>query len=339
MDIYYKKRQTRDELFPYTGCKNDQLRFLLRYATLAPSHYNAQPWKFKLGKKSVDIFCDPSRVAHIVDPNLREATISCGAAVGMFEVAARYFGYQTLVTHVDNQSNCVARIQLVDTHDPSEMDIELFQAIKLRQTNRGWFSHAQVPDSVVQAAEILGKRLDVGISIRYQKRIKEQFAFLTAAAVREQHALSWYRLEFASWLRSKFSLKLDGVMGFGFFSSNLPSPLVRSTTKWLNRGKQVADFNKQKVIEGSPSLAIISTDSDLTESLVNTGRLLSHLHLQLTTVGLDISYMNQAIQDPNRRVKVKALFESKACPQLILRIGKGKKVGWTQRFPVEDCLI
>ena len=34
--------------FPYDGSARDKLRFLLRYALLAPSPYNTQPWLFRI---------------------------------------------------------------------------------------------------------------------------------------------------------------------------------------------------------------------------------------------------------------------------------------------------
>ncbi|GAA0859296.1 Acg family FMN-binding oxidoreductase [Aliiglaciecola litoralis] len=339
-ESYITPRQTHDEFFPYSGCKEDQLRFLLRYAVLAPSHYNAQPWKFRLHSDGIEIIKNASRAALTVDPQLRELTISCGAAVRMIEVAARYFALEPQVIFPsDNQSDFLARIELIDRHEPSDQDALLFHAIKERQTNRGLFTDAIIPNEVTKSCLASARELGVELGFTHNKRLKMAFASLTAFAVRHQLSLPWYRLEFASWMRSSISLKPDGMTGFGFFASNLPSPLARTTMKWLNRGKQIGIFNKNKVITASPILAVISTDADSQESWINTGRLLSDLLLKLTTVGLSASFMNQAIQEPKLRKQVAKLFSCEAKPQLVLRIGVAEKVQWTPRMPVDDCII
>lgn len=337
---YSNTRLTEDGLFPYSGCKKDQLRFLLKYAVLAPSHYNAQPWKFHLDEDGLDVLRDAGRVANTIDPQCRESTISCGAAIGMIEVAARYFGYHASVKYSGNEkSDIVARVELACTHDPSKRDVQLFKAIKHRQTNRNWFDEATVPDSIQESAIAFGQSIDVQLTFNNDDKLTGSFASLTAAAVREQQALPWIRLEFSSWLRSKFSFRYDGVTSFGFFSSNLPSPYTRTMAKWFNQGKQVGEFNRNKVTTGSPVLAAISTESDTIESWGNTGRLLSHLLLELTTVNLSASFMNQAIQEVKLRDSVKSLFECNNKPQLILRIGVANNVVSTPRIPIEDRMV
>lgn len=41
----------------------------IRYATLAPSGHNTQPWKFRPGNAGVDILPDISRRTPVVDPD------------------------------------------------------------------------------------------------------------------------------------------------------------------------------------------------------------------------------------------------------------------------------
>lgn len=336
----FAPRQTNDELFPYSGSEESQLRFMLKYAILAPSHYNAQPWKFRVVSGGVNIFKDTSRGSNIVDPKFRELTISCGSAVRMIEVACRYFANIPSVSlTAPNQAEYLARIELAHRYDPSAQDISLFHAIKQRQTNRGSLNDAVLPYTVVQSCNAFAKELGLSLLITREEKLKNKFASLTAMAVRKQLSMPWYRLEFSSWLRSKFSLKSDGVTGFGFFAKDLPLPITKTKMKWMNQGKQIGDFNRDKVVNGSPILAVISTQTDTQQSWINTGRMLSHLLLELTAVGLSASFMNQAIQEPELRGQVTDLFDCESCPQLILRVGTAKKVQWTPRMPVEDSLV
>ena len=44
----------------------EQMQFLLRYAILAPSRHNTQPWSFHIGSDGVQVFADMSHHAHLV---------------------------------------------------------------------------------------------------------------------------------------------------------------------------------------------------------------------------------------------------------------------------------
>jgi hypothetical protein len=56
------------------------LRDLVRQATLAASSHNTQPWKFRLGERSITILSDFSRRTPIVDPDDHHLFVSLGCA-------------------------------------------------------------------------------------------------------------------------------------------------------------------------------------------------------------------------------------------------------------------
>jgi len=53
--------QIKEHDFPRDGDSAEKLKFLLRYAILAPSSHNTQPWKFSVGKDEIRIFVDKTR--------------------------------------------------------------------------------------------------------------------------------------------------------------------------------------------------------------------------------------------------------------------------------------
>src|SRR4051794_22159466 len=79
--------------FPYNGTAADKLHFLLRYAILAPSGHNTQPWKFRIHGGTLEMFADFSRAMRETDPENRELMISCGAALLNLRVGIRNFGF------------------------------------------------------------------------------------------------------------------------------------------------------------------------------------------------------------------------------------------------------
>ncbi len=57
-----------DAKFPAAGSEADLLLFGLRYAVLAPSSHNSQPWLFHVDGNAVEIYADPARRLPVVDP-------------------------------------------------------------------------------------------------------------------------------------------------------------------------------------------------------------------------------------------------------------------------------
>ncbi|MDP9191424.1 MAG: hypothetical protein M3P06_06960 [Acidobacteriota bacterium] len=53
-----------------------QMQFLLRYAILAPSGHNTQPWSFRITAEGVEVFADYSRRLLIVDRDDRSTRSS-----------------------------------------------------------------------------------------------------------------------------------------------------------------------------------------------------------------------------------------------------------------------
>ena len=61
-----------EQAFPLYDAVQEQFLFLLRYAILAPSSHNTQPWKFRPTGDGVAVYADYSRRLPVVDPGNRE---------------------------------------------------------------------------------------------------------------------------------------------------------------------------------------------------------------------------------------------------------------------------
>ena len=80
--------------FPHIYPIQEQLRFLLRYAILAPSTRNTQPWRFGVDGNQVAVRADLARAQPIADDDLRELYLSLGCAIENLLVAAEQFGFR-----------------------------------------------------------------------------------------------------------------------------------------------------------------------------------------------------------------------------------------------------
>src|SRR5690348_5596754 len=81
--------------FPVAGSSAEKLRFLLRYAVLAPSGHNTQPWRFVVHDDTVDLWGDRTRQLPRADSRNRELIISCAAALLHLRLAIQHFGYSS----------------------------------------------------------------------------------------------------------------------------------------------------------------------------------------------------------------------------------------------------
>ena len=91
--------EVTEQAFPNTAPIETQLRFLLRYAILAPSTKNSQPWAFSVHGNQVYLIADLRRGQLIADPDRRELYISLGCALENLLIAAEHFGFRHGVSY------------------------------------------------------------------------------------------------------------------------------------------------------------------------------------------------------------------------------------------------
>ncbi|HEU0025359.1 MAG TPA: hypothetical protein VFQ12_12040, partial [Thermoleophilaceae bacterium] len=116
--------------FPGDGSDEDQLEFALRYAILAPSGHNTQPWRFRIRGDTVEVHADRMRALAIVDPAGRELVISCGAALFLLRLALRRFHHAPEVALLPEpgEPTLLARVALGQPVEPTRDEAALAEA-------------------------------------------------------------------------------------------------------------------------------------------------------------------------------------------------------------------
>src|SRR5690606_28013144 len=145
--------QVSEADWPAAGTAADKLALLLNYAMLAPSILNAQPWRFTLADGRLDLHEDAARRMAVVDPEGRESTISCGAALANLVIAARSFGEdpQVDVLPAAEPGAPLAVLRLGPRRDAADADKRLREAMKRRRTCRFDFDPAPLDAGVIDA--------------------------------------------------------------------------------------------------------------------------------------------------------------------------------------------
>lgn len=331
----------QDAGFPGDATEAERLRFLVKYAILAPSGHNTQPWLFKPGDRFLDLFADRTRTLPVVDPGARELTISCGAALEHLAIAARFFGSELSIDELPDPSSPdhLARVRLGRGITPGTDDIRMFQAIPNRRTTRAWYENRVLPDHLCNRCRALADQSDVELVLISDEKQRSEIAGLVAEGDRIQFADPGFRRELAAWVRSRRAATQDGISGEAFGMPDLLSPLGAMIIRTFDMGRRVAAGDRDKIVNGSPLLAVMGTRDDHTANRIATGRSLTRVLLALTASGATASFLNPPIEVEPLRPRLRDVVGTRRVPQLLMRFGYGPASGPAARRPVDEVLI
>ena len=328
--------------FPWGGPADEQAAFLLRYAILAPSTHNTQPWKFALVPGGIEVFADYSRRMPVVDPGNRELLMSVGAAIFTLRVAAEWFGMECRVTYSTSgdSERPLAVASIARREPPAQGDeaiASLFGPIVRRHTNRHPFLYSRVPEAILRRIRGLEIGGQASAAVSTDGSVNSQVSELVAAADRMQLADPQFRSELAEWIRPNWTQKSDGITGAALGMNNVASALGSWTTRVVDTGSLRAAKDRNLCAQ-APVLVVLESEDSVPHWLA-CGELLQHLLLVVTREGLHHSYFNMPVQVPDLRVRLRALCGLSAWPQILLRIGFSlTEPSKTPRRSVEEVL-
>ena len=171
--------------FPSGATTTDKLLFLLNYAVLAPSILNTQPWRFRATDTGIELFSDRTRLLPVTDPDGRQLTISCGAALLNLRIALRGFGYRCDRELFPDPTtpDLLARLTISGREQSSEADERLRDAIALRRTNRGELRlDRALPPALTKALSTAAAIDGCTLEIAAGQSVKDRVADLIAEA-------------------------------------------------------------------------------------------------------------------------------------------------------------
>lgn len=291
------------------------LRPLIGAAVLAPSSHNTQPWIFRLAAERISLLADRTRALPVNDPDDRELTISCGAALMNLRVAAAGAGMTVKVALLPDPKDpdLLATLELEGHAGGASEDAALLSAIPDRRTYRKRFAPQAVTDVVLadltRAAEHEGAWLAVLAAQSERRKV--------AALVAEGDSIQWanpsWRRELAAWMHPRRK-------GDGLGVPRVVAPIAQAIVRTFDMGNGVGAKDEQ-LAEHSPVLAVLGTSGDSPSDWLAAGQSLQRLLLTACKAGLQASYLNQPIQVASLRPKLQSAIAALGFPQLLLRIG------------------
>lgn len=326
--------------FPQQGTPAEQLQFLLKYAVLAPSGHNTQPWLFKLQPDRLELYADRARALPVVDPQDRALIISCGAALFNLRVAMQHFGHTAVVEVLPDphHPDLLARVRLGPVSRPNAEDEALFEAIPKRHTHRLPFQDRPIPDALLTALQAAAIAEQSWLVLIQSPEQRQAIANLIAEGDRRQMADPQFRRELSAWIHPNRSQHCDGMPGyahgFGDWLSYGGSWVIRH----FNLCNTQAQKDQQLAIQ-APVLAVFGTEHDTPKDWLCTGQALASVLLRARANGVWAAFMNQPIEVSDLRPQLRQLLQQSGYPQLLLRLGFGTDIKPTPRRPVQEVLI
>ncbi|MDP9102359.1 MAG: hypothetical protein M3N21_09475 [Actinomycetota bacterium] len=314
----------------------DRLSWYASTARWAPSKHNTQPWRFVVRRDCVEVWSDPMRILPATDPHRREMTISCGAAVHLACVAARGIGYRPIATALpDGPGGPLARLVEAGAWKTTPADRALLEAVWRRRTDRGPLDAEQLPPSLPFLLQTSAAEQGATLRLLYTPGDRATLAGLTGRADRLLVLYGGVHRELAGWLREEGDLRPDGVP-----TDHTRGPAASYRAEFLQR-----DFSgptgrarpsQDRPGADRPIVGILATASDSTRDWLVAGQALASVLLSATVNGASASYLNQSVENPAIRARLREQLTHPDVPQLVLRIGAGGAVTPPPRRAVDE---
>lgn len=311
---------------------SDDHRSLLRYAAMAASSHNTQPWKFSVGKERVTILPDLTRRCPEVDPDDHHLYASLGCAAANLEEAASAAGMRA-GTSFDESIPGVT----VDLESGPAARSEMFEAIPSRQCTRTEYDGTAVSADELGRLEKAGSGSGVSVIILTGEDRKRQVAELVAEGNAAQIGDSAWVDELKEWIR--FNGKDAVSTGDGLYSKTMGNPDVPA---WLGKlilrfaltpGRQSAA--DRKGIMSSAGIAVFVSDADDREHWVEAGRCYERFALRATSLGIRNAFINQPVEVRKIRPQFASwLGVGDKRPDLVVRFGRGPEMPRSLRRPL-----
>ncbi|MGE2734265.1 Acg family FMN-binding oxidoreductase [Mycolicibacterium vaccae] len=299
-----------DEQFPDA----ETLRTALALAGRAPSVHNSQPWRWRVGERTLHLYANPDLLLSRTDPDGRDLMLSCGAALNHCVVALAAMGWQAKIRRFPDPTDVdhLATLTLYP-YPAGELDVALAAAIPRRRTDRRHFSPWPVPGRDIALMGVRAAR--AGVILRRIDDLDALRALVSAAAARHL-ADPEYLVELTTWsgrYASRAGVPAGSVPG-GDGAGPIPLRSFAGGVLTQPAGARPAEDNAVVVALG--------TVADDRIARLRAGEAASVVMLTATAQGLACCPITEPLEVEETRATVRAdVFGTDAHPQIMLRIG------------------
>lgn len=313
---------------------------LIRFATLAPSGHNTQPWKFTIRDSSICIYPDFSRRLPVVDPDDHALFISLGCALENLVIAAQHRGFSTQVEYFPTTEPDCLVVHL--SRIGSTVESSLFHAITDRQSTRAAYDGRKIPQTDLQRLVMAGHQSGVQLCLFTTTSEIEAIIEFVKEGNHRQFSNPPFVNELLSWVRfnqREVECHQDGLTAGAMGLPSLPRWLGKFIMKLFatpqSQAKQV-----EKLIRSSSALLLFMAEQNDQGHWVNLGRSFERVALTATVLKIKHAHLNMPCEVLEVRSQLQQYLNLKeAQPLLLLRLGYAQPMLRSPRRPLEDVLL
>ncbi|MDU0292333.1 Acg family FMN-binding oxidoreductase [Saccharothrix longispora] len=296
----------------------DTIRAAVALACRAPSVHNTQPWRWRIGDRTVHLYADRTRAVPATDPTGADLLLGCGAALHHLRIALAGLGWRAIVHRLPNpaEPDHLAAVEFA-RHEPTEAEVAMAAAIPRRRTDRRHYSSWDVPRAVSLLLE--ERAAEEGVVLREVTGSRDRFelAAVIGQAAAWQDANPAYRWELRQW--SGGHAGSDGVP-----AANAPAGVRQHGDLRLREfpGGELVDRLPGEGEEDGAALLVLGTSSDDRLSVLRAGEALSAVLLEATGAGLASCPLSQPFEVVTTRDRFRdEVLDGSLWPQILVRVG------------------
>ncbi len=288
---------------------NEGLADAIAAAGFAPSIHNTQPWWWCLDGDTVNLYLERSRVRTVTDPDLRLATLSCGAALHHVRTVLAAEGWRVTVTRMPDAADQdhFAHLRVEQAAPPDRDAVRHVRAIPLRHTDRRPVTGAPVGSEDRRAITASVQAEGAWLHILYPDQVLE----LVDAAGRAQHTDTGepvWQAELAYWTEPADTVaRRAAVAEHG----------VPNVVAGRDAGGAAISFRHDR----TALFAILHGRIDDSRDWLRAGEALSAGWLTATERGISVLPLSAPIEVTGTRDTMRRFLSYLSHPFLVLRLG------------------
>jgi hypothetical protein len=307
-----------------------QAGYLIGVAARAPSVHNTQPWGFRVGDDTIELYSDARRQLR-VDPDGREMLISCGAALFGLRLAVRSLGYLAEVELLPG-GPVLARVGLGSASAMTPAERRLLKAVPHRHTHRGAFDPGPLPAGLLADLQADARAEGAALIVLDPATTGRDLAAIAAAGLRQDRDPE-SRAEISRWTRDAASQARDGVPAHAF-------PAAPGRRPWRLPQRDFDLGRGLGLITGdgpaAPVTAVLSTAGDGEREWLQAGQALQRLLLNATSQWVFACLNTLPLEKPAFRALIEGRLTHPGSPQMLLEFGLSRTTHPTARRAVAD---
>lgn len=304
--------------------QSEQFLQLIRYAILAPSSHNSQPWRFTIQPNTILLEPDFTRALPESDHNHRQLYISIGSALANLIVAADYYGFDTKQKFKEEDRKTSIQIILTKRERHTTEPTHLLDSITSRRTNRSKYTSSSVEQGFLNLLKELANDDSLQLFLIDDKDTKDKLTDLVMVATDEAMASQAFRSELSEYLLNNATKQSVGMPCFGM---DIPTPvsfIAPKIIKNFNISKMTGKQERDILQNHTPVFGVIATDTDEPKSWITAGKEWQMISLLAEQKGYATNALAALIQIGDHYKDGMKLLQTNFRPQVFFRLGLSK---------------